>query len=351
MKVLTLIGTRPELIRLCLIIPKLDEVCEQILVHTGQNYDHNLNDIFMEQLHIREPDYKLGATGTFAEQLATTMVMLERVIEKEKPDAFLVLGDTNSSLGAIMAKRHGVKVFHMEAGNRCYDDKVPEEVNRRIIDHTSDVLLPYTERSRQNLLAEGIPGQRIYVTGNPIREVIDHFTNDIAQSETRDYPYYLVTLHRAENVDNPKRLTKFVEAINKLDLPVVWSVHPRTRKQLKGHKVAKHVELVEPLGFFEFVSLQKSAYCVLTDSGTVQEECAILDVPVVTLRDSTERPETIEAGSNFIAGCELERIKLGIKLAVQNRTHLVPEEYMVKNVSDVIIKIVLEYWVCGQENQ
>lgn len=344
MKVITMIGCRPELIRLCLIIPKLDKVCKQILVHTGQNYDPNLNGIFMEQLNIREPDYKLGATGTFAEQLATIMVMLEKVIEKEMPDAFLVLGDTNSSLGAIMAKRHGIRVFHMEAGNRCYDDKVPEEVNRRIIDHTSDILLPYTERSRQNLLAEGMPGQRIYVTGNPILEVLTAFKEDIDKVEVKQGEYYLVTLHRAENVDNPERLAKFIQAINGLDLPVIWSVHPRTRKQLKDHEVAEHVELVEPLGLFEFVSLQKNAYCVLTDSGTVQEECAILDVPVVTLRDSTERPETIEAGSNFIAGCDPEKIQLGVWLATHNRTHLVPEEYMVKNVSDTVVRIVLGHW-------
>lgn len=344
MKVLTILGTRPEIIRLSLIIPKLDQTCEHTLVHTRQNFSPQLNDVFMDQLAIREPDYYLYAAGSFGEQVATLMEELEDVIEVEKPDAFLVLGDTNSSLGAIMAKRNGIKVFHMEAGNRCYDDRVPEEVNRRIIDHCSDILLPYTERSRQNLLAEGVEGKRIYVTGNPIKEVLDHFKPQIDKVKRRKSPYYLVTLHRAENVDSPERLAKFVEAFNDLDLPVFWSVHPRTRAQLKGYDIAKHVELSEPLGLFEFVSLQQNAYCVLTDSGTVQEECAILGVPVVTLRDTTERPETIEAGSNFISGCEPDKIKLGIKLATNNRTYKVPPEYMEDNVSDKIVKIVTGYY-------
>lgn len=340
MKVLTIAGTRPEWIRLSLIIPKLDKLCDQILVDTGQNYDTNLRDIFFKELNIRKPNYELEATGTFGEQISNILVELEEIIADERPDAFLVLGDTNSSLGAIMAKRMGIRVFHMEAGNRCYDDRVPEEVNRRIIDHSSDILMPYTERSRQNLLDEGIHSSRIFVTGNPIKEVLDHFP-DTRKKVKGDY--YLVTLHRQENVDNPERLVKFVQAFSQLDKPVKWSVHPRTRKQLGDRIMPKNIEVLEPLGFKEFISLERSAYCVLTDSGTVQEECCIFGVPCVTLRDSTERPETVEVGSNFISGCEPESILQGIKTVVGTKW-TPPPEYLVDNVSDTVCKIVLGYW-------
>lgn len=231
----------------------------------------------------------------------------------------------------------------MEAGNRCYDDRVPEEVNRRLIDHASDILLPYTERSRQNLLAEGIHSSRIYVTGNPIKEVIDNFAEKINETPPREGEYYLVTLHRSENVDNPERIKSFVEAFNKLDKPVIWSVHPHTRLRLK-EKIGKHITLSEPLGFFEFIRLEIGAYCVLTDSGTVQEECSIFGKPVVTLRDSTERPETIESGSNFISGCEPKDILRGIKVVTSPSAKKAPEEYFVRDVSDTIVKIVLSYW-------
>lgn len=346
-----MLGTRPEIIRLSRIIPKLDKLCDHVIVHTGQNYDWNLNDIFMQELGIREPKYKLEAKGTLGQQLSILLPALEAIIETEQPDALLVLGDTNSSLGAIMAKRAGIKVFHMEAGNRCYDDRVPEEVNRRIIDHSSDILMPYTERSRANLLAEGILGERIYVTGNPIKEVLSYYAQDILASKALiNYrvnadSYYLVTLHRAENVDNPARLEKFVGALNRLDKPVIWSVHPRTATKLADFKLGRHIKTVEPLGLFDFVNLEKNAYCVLTDSGTVQEECAIFGIPVVTLRDSTERPETIESGSNFISGSNPDRVLLGIDLVTQKGAKQVPSEYMVENVSDTVVKIVLGYYV------
>lgn len=338
---MTLAGTRPEWVRLCIIIKKLDKYVNHILVDTEQNYDNNLRNIFFEELDIREPDYSLGASGSVGNQIAILMVKLEEIINKEKPDAFLVLGDTNSSLGAIIAKRMGVRVFHMEAGNRCFDDKVPEEVNRRIIDHSSDILLPYTERSRQNLLDEGIHSSKIYVTGNPIREVLTYFNN-----KTRDFSgkdYYLVTLHRQENVDNPERLKRFVDIFSSLDKNIIWPVHPRTRAQIDFY-IRSNVKLVSPQGFFEFVGLEKSAHCVLTDSGTVQEECTILGVPVVTLRNTTERSETIESGSNFISGCDEDSIKLGIELATQERTRQIPSEYGVENVSDTIINIVTGFY-------
>jgi len=357
MKLVTILGTRPELIRLCLIVKKLDKVCNQILVHTGQNYDVNLNDIFIKQLGIRKMDYYLGAKGTFGEQMGTIMAGMEKIFAKEKPDAFLVLGDTNSSLGAIIAKRMQIPVFHMEAGNRCYDDRVPEETNRRLIDHNSDILLPYTERSRANLLKEGIEGNRIYVTGNPIKEVLDNFAPEIDGSDIMKKfkvgpgKFFLATLHRAENVDDPKRLLKFLEAFNtiatKYKMPIIWSVHPHTAKSLKAskYKLDKNVIITKPLGFFEFVNLEKNAYCALSDSGTVQEECCIFHIPTVTLRDTTERPETIEVGSNFISGCEPEAILRGVKtVTLKKGDWIPPKEYLVDNVSDIILKIVLSYW-------
>jgi UDP-N-acetylglucosamine 2-epimerase (non-hydrolysing) len=300
MKVMTILGTRPEIIRLCRIVEKLDAVCDQVIVHTGQNYDYTLDKIFFEQLGVRKPDYYLGARGTFGEQIGTILAESERIMLKEKPDKFLVLGDTNSSLAAVMAKRLAIPVYHMEAGNRCYDDRVPEEVNRRIIDHSSDVLLPYTERSRANLIREGIPGERIYVTGNPINEVIKHYEKQINRSTAlktmglKAGQYFLVTMHRAENVDVKERLESLLKALDaigkKYAQPVVVSLHPRTKKQIEksGLKIkSKNVRLLEPFGFFDFVALEKNARGVISDSGTVQEECCIFRVPNLTIRDTT----------------------------------------------------------------
>lgn len=354
MKVVSIAGTRPEWVRLSLILAKLDNYCDHVIVDTGQNYDANLRDVFFKELNIRKPNYNLNATGSFGEQISKIMVPLEAILIKEKPDAFLVLGDTNSSLGAIMAKRLGIRVFHMEAGNRCYDEKVPEETNRRLVDRSSDILLPYTERSRTNLLSEGIHQKNIYVTGNPIAEVLDHFWESIGASKALDtfsvdpQRYLLVTLHRSENIDNPYRLSKFLDALNmvveKYEMPIIWSVHPHTGKRLKGHVIDPRIKLTEPLGLFDFVRLEKNAYCVLTDSGTVQEECCLFAVPVVTLRDTTERPETIEAGSNFVSGCEPEAVLRGIDLATTSGQWVAPPEYLVSNVSDKICKIVLGYY-------
>ena len=358
MKVLTILGTRPELIRLSLIVNKLDKFCNQILVYTGQNYDVNLSDIFIKQLGYRKMDYYLGAKGSFGEQIAVILPKLEKIIAKEKPDAFLVLGDTNSSLGAIMAKRAGVRVFHMEAGNRCYDDRVPEENNRRIIDSQSDILLPYSERSRTNLIAEGYPGRRIYVTGNPMKEVLDHFMLQIDESGVlkkfglKEKKYFLMTLHRAENVDIKERLAKFVEAFNKIQdkykLPMIWSVHPHTKRELAKHtslKLKKGIKIMKPMGFFEFNKLQKNAFCVLSDSGTAPEECSLFGVSVVVLRDAIERPETFDVGSVFVSGCEPEAILRGIRAATKSENNwIAPADYCKVNVSDTIIRIILSYW-------
>jgi UDP-N-acetylglucosamine 2-epimerase (non-hydrolysing) len=359
MKIMTIIGTRPEIIRLCLIIKKLDKYADQVLVHTGQNYDFNLNDIFMEQLDVRKPDYFLGAKGSFGEQIGIILKNIEEIMIKEKPDRFLVLGDTNSSLAAIMAKRLGIKVFHMEAGNRCHDERVPEEVNRKIIDNCSHILLPYTERSRQNLLAEGISSENIYVTGNPIKEVLDNFMPQIDESnileklKIQEKNYFLVTLHRQENVDIEERLTSFIKTFNKIATkykkPIIWSVHPRTSKRikdLKNIKINPLIVLSEPLGLFDFVNLEKNAFCLLSDSGTVQEEGAILNVPNVTLRDTTERPETVEVGSNFLAGCDEKKIMNGIEIVTNSKSNWqTPPEYLVEDVSNRVLKIVTGFWL------
>jgi UDP-N-acetylglucosamine 2-epimerase (non-hydrolysing) len=353
-KVVTILGTRPELIRLSLVLEKLDRLCDRhVVVHTGQNYDDRLRDVFFRELGLRAPDHHLGARGSFGEQVGTILSGLERVLAAERPDRFLVLGDTNSSLGAIVAKRLGVAVYHMEAGNRCYDDRVPEEVNRRIIDHCSDVLLPYTERSRANLLREGIPGERVYVTGNPIYEVIHHYERQIeASSVLRQLDleagrYFVVTVHRAENVDVEWRLRSLTAAFARLaaefDLPVIVSTHPRTRSRLDvlGAMEAGRVRYLPPFGFFDFLALERQAHCVLTDSGTVQEECAILGVANVTIRDVTERPETIECGSNVLSGADADDVVRCVRtaLSVHGRWSA-PPEYLVENVSDTVVKIV-----------
>jgi len=354
-RVLTILGTRPEIIRLSRIISKLDAVSEHRIIHTGQNYDPNLDRIFFEELSVRQPDFNLGARGTFGEQMGTILAGVEKIVAKFRPDRFLVLGDTNSSLGAIIVKREGVPVYHMEAGNRCYDDRVPEEVNRRIIDHSSDVLLPYTERSRQNLLAEGIPGWRIFVTGNPIYEVLKHYEVSIEAStvldrlELQPHRYFLVTMHRAENVDVEDRLRTFVEAFHQLhsdySYPVVVSTHPLTRKRMAALGISSSsgadVRFMEPFGFFDFVKLEKNAFCLLSDSGTVQEEATILGIPNVTIRDATERPETLECGSNMLTGAVLNSIIFAVKEATQApQPWLPPTEYVRANVSTTVLRIL-----------
>jgi len=357
MKILTVLGTRPEIIRLSRVIERLDAVCDHVLVHTGQNYDPNLNEIFFRELGVRTPNVYLEAKGNFGGQLSIILSRIEEVILEEKPDKFLVLGDTNSALGAIIAKRFGIPVYHMEAGNRCYDDRVPEEVNRRIIDHCSDVLMPYTERSRQNLLREGIQGQRIYVTGNPILEVIHHYQDQIQSSRVlndfglQPQKYFLVTMHRAENVDLEERLRELTLALDhiqrKYSVPVVVSTHPRTRARMESFGVITsnaNIMYLQPFGFFDFISLEQQAACVLSDSGTVQEECAIFKVPNVTLRDVTERPETIECGSNILSGVNAESITRCVDLVLGRKGQwYVPPEYLVEDVSDTVVKILHGY--------
>jgi UDP-N-acetylglucosamine 2-epimerase (non-hydrolysing) len=356
---MTILGTRPEVIRLCRVISKLDERCDHVLVHTGQNYDRGLNGIFFEELGVRRPDHSLGVSGgSLGGQIGQILERSEAVITEERPERVLILGDTNSCLSAIMAKRMGIPVYHMEAGNRCFDDRVPEEVNRRIVDHTCDVHLPYTERSRANLLAEGLPSRDIYVIGNPIGEVIKHYQREIDDSSIMERlgleraGYFLVTLHRAENVDDLDRLGRLIAALERVShihaLPVIISTHPRTADRLKAAGISMEgkagLSFLPPFGFFDFVSLERAARCVLTDSGTAQEECCILGVPSVTLRDTTERPETVECGSNLLAGSEPDDIARAVQIALELPPDWIPPpEYLIDNVSDKVVRLLLSF--------
>jgi len=356
LKILTVLGTRPEIIRLSRLIQTLDEECDHVLADTGQNYDDRLSGLFFRELQVRRPDVSLGACSShFAEQVGEILCGIESVLREHRPDRVLILGDTNSGLSAIVARRFDVPVYHMEAGNRCYDFRVPEEANRRIIDHLSSVLMPYTNRSRENLLREGIPSQDIYVTGNPIYEVLRGFEGEIRSSDVLsrlgvgEKQFFLVTMHRAENVDIEERLRGVLEALTVLHeryrLPIICSLHPRTKSMAAKFGVSfdrPGVIALEPFGFFDFVRLEQSAFCVISDSGTVQEETCILRVPNVTIRDVTERPETVECGSNVLAGCDARRIVEMIRLVTSRTPHWqVPPEYLTPNVSSTVAGILL----------
>ena len=356
-KILTIIGTRPEIIRLSKIIPKLDKFYQNIIVHTGQNFDYELDKIFLKELKVRKPNYYLNARGTFAKQISTIIKKLEIIIHKEKPSKFLVLGDTNSSVGAIVASRMGVKVYHMEAGNRCFSKKSPEEVNRKIIDHTSDVLLPYTKGSKKNLIKEGIKNKNIIVTGNPINEVILSFKNQINFSNVlnklrlRKNDFFLLTLHRQENVDDLKvfknLLYCLVNIVQNYDKKIIWPIHPRSKKMLnslKNLKLDKRIILSKPMGFFDFVKLEKNCFMTITDSGTVQEESNLFKKPCLIIRNYTERPETIEAGGARLVGNNKKKIINSIDYFNKKKLRIKKiKEYEVKNVSSKILKILKSF--------
>jgi UDP-N-acetylglucosamine 2-epimerase (non-hydrolysing) len=358
MKIATVFGTRPEIIRLSEVIRRLDPFCEHRLIHTGQNYDPVLSDVFFSDLQLRQPDVHLGIEASgFADQVGQIFSKVGAVFEREKPDRVLILGDTNSGLAALVAARMRIPVFHMEAGNRCYDDRVPEEVNRRVIDHSSAILLPYTQRSKENLVREGIERDRIYVTGNPIFEVMEAHRDRIGQSGVlarlglEKSAYVLVTLHRAENVDDSSRLAQFLAGLSSVAddqaCPVVVSVHPRTAAKLKQFGLtpdSSRVVLLEAMGFLDFMQLERHARLVLSDSGTVQEECAILRVPNVTLRDVTERPETIECGSNILSGAATQDVLRAVRVALAGPADWIPPaEYTARNVSSTVARILLGY--------
>jgi UDP-N-acetylglucosamine 2-epimerase (non-hydrolysing) len=357
-KVMTLFGTRPEIIRLSVTIKHLDLFCEQVLIHTGQNYDENLSEVFFRELDLRQPDLYLGVRAVdFAAQVGQIIVRSGEVLAKIRPDRLLILGDTNSGLAAMVAARMGIPVYHMEAGNRCYDDRVPEEINRRIIDHCSTVLMPYTHRSKENLLREGIERQRIFVIGNPIYEVLSTYASQIEASDVlgrldvRPHEYFLVTMHRAENVDDPARLERLLQGLalvaDVYQQPMVVSLHPRTADKMRKFGLdpqSGRVRLLTPLGFFDFVKLERNAHCVLSDSGTVQEECCIFGAPNVTIRDVTERAETIECGSNILTGSDPKAILRAVEVVLNSACDWVsPAEYVEQHVSVAVAKIVLGY--------
>lgn len=357
MKIITILGTRPEIIRLSLIIRKLDEFADRhMLIHTGQNFTHSLSDVFFQEMQLRQPDVILQTKQqTLGGQLSTLFTELEPILMRERPDKVLVLGDTNSALSSILAERMGIPVIHMEAGNRCYDLNVPEEKNRKVIDAISSINMPYTRQSKENLLREGIPPQRIIVSGNPIYEVLEYYGARIADSriletlQLKKRQYFLVTAHRAENVDRPEHLEQIVKGLNLIaeafQMRMICSLHPRTKSQLSKYpslKINPLVELLEPFGFFDFVQLEKQALCVLTDSGTVQEECCIFQVPTVTIRNSTERPETIDCGSNVVAGLQAEQILEAVKVMMKHPAGWrCPEGYLDPDVSTKVVTFLL----------
>lgn len=358
MKIMTVLGTRPEIIRLSIVIELLDRLVDHVVVHTGQNFDDRLDGLFFRDLGVRDPDVNLRVRGNgFGEQAGQILAGVEKTLREHRPDRLLILGDTNSGLSAIVARRLGIPVYHMEAGNRCYDDRVPEEVNRRIIDHASTILLPYTNRSRENLLREGFPNNRVIVTGNPIKQVIDRHSDRIAASTAlADHTvdagkFFLVTMHRAENVDREDTLRNLVAALRKLHelhgFPVICSFHPRTSSTVKRFGVditGEGLRFVEPLGFFDFIKLEQSAFCVLSDSGTVQEEACLFGTPNVTIREVTERPETVECGSNFLAGSDPEAIARAVALVRGSpRTWTPPAEYLEPLVAETVARIVTSF--------
>jgi len=359
MKIMTVLGTRPEVIRLSRVVPLLDaHAGSHVLVHTGQNYDERLNGLFFSELGVRAPDVTLDVRGSgFGEQAGQILARVEPVLLEHRPDRLLILGDTNSGLTAIVARRLGIPVYHMEAGNRCYDDRVPEEVNRRVIDHCSTVLMPYTAHSRDNLVAEGIEGRRIFVIGNPIHQVLMHYGAHIDASTVMSSlglearRFFLVTMHRAENVDRVDTLHNLVDALallhREFGFPVICSFHPRTRAKVNqfGLDVARAgVRFLEPLGFFDFVSLERSAFCTLSDSGTVQEETCIFGVPNVTIREVTERPETVDCGSNVLSGSSPSDILCAVHLVTSHSTAWNPPvEYTAPVVAETVVRILTSF--------
>lgn len=361
LKVMTVVGTRPELIRLSRVIARLDETVDHVLVHTGQNYDYTLNEVFFSDLGIRKPDHMLGVdTSSLGAVLGGTLVAVEQVIREEQPDALLVLGDTNSCIAALMARRMKVPVYHMEAGNRCFDLNVPEETNRRMVDHVSDFNLVYTEHARRNLLAEGLHPRRILKTGSPMREVLDTYRDQILASDVLDRfgltegGYFLVSAHREENVDSPERLRMLLDCLTAVhaayDMPVFVSTHPRTRKRLESlpdWAEPEGITFSEPLGFHDYNKLQLSAACCLSDSGTIAEESSILGFPAVTLRDSIERPEALDTGAIMMTGLDRDDVvaAVGVAMAAGYRrdgvSDLTPDDYLIDNASERTVRFIM----------
>lgn len=360
LKLVTVLGTRPEIIRLSATIKKCDEYFDHILVHTGQNWDYTLNQVFFKDLELREPDYYLDSVGeTLGATIGNVISKSYELLLKEKPDAFLVLGDTNSALSAIAAKRLKIPIFHMEAGNRCFDQNVPEEINRKIVDHIADINMPYAEHWRRYLIAEGIRKDYIFVTGSPMAEVLDQYSEKINNSNVLDElklekdRYILVSAHREENIDNEKNFLSLMTAINnvaeKYQMPVIYSTHPRSLDRIKkrGFKLHKLVKNLKPFGFLDYNKLQLNAFCVLSDSGTLSEESAILGFNGILIRTSTERPEVLDKGTIVLGGIKSkdieQAIELSRKMKENNEPRLLAIDYHDKNVSVKVVKIIQSY--------
>lgn len=360
MKVMTIVGTRPEIIRLSEVIKACDRYFNHILVHTGQNWDYTLNQVFFEEFQLREPDYYLDAAGEhLGETMGNIIAKSYEVLGKEKPDALLILGDTNSALSAISAKRLKVPIFHMEAGNRCFDQNVPEEINRKIVDHISDINLPYTEHSRRYLLSEGIRKEHIFVTGSPMTEVLHKNMDKIENSkvleelELEKEKYILVSAHREENIDNEENFFSLMNALNNIaetyQLPIIYSTHPRSWKKIeeRGFKFHPLIRQLKPFGFFDYNKLQLNSFCVLSDSGTLSEESAILGFPGVLIRTSTERPEVLDKGTVVIGGITEKDIVQAVELSRaiwENKEEtVIANDYVDKNVSVKVVKIIQSY--------
>ena len=361
-KVMTVVGTRPELIKLCRVIHELDQHTRHILVHSGQNYDYELNEIFFQQLEIRKPDYFLDAAGeNAAKTIGNVIARTDEILAKEKPDAFLILGDTNSGLSAIAAKRRKIPIFHMEAGNRCFDERVPEEINRRIIDHISDINLTYTEHARRYLLAEGIRPETIMKTGSPMKEVLAHYRPGIDASDILERmkvvpgSYFVVSAHREENVDSEINFSDLLKSLDRIaghfDKKIIFSTHPRTQKRLAtaGKKQGtRRIHFLKPLGFLDYVKLQMHAFCVISDSGTITEESSILNFPAVMIRQAHERPEGMDEGTLVMCGLKPERVIESIHVVTSSfseSTHLfkIVGDYDTENVSKKVLRIILSY--------
>ena len=360
LKVMTIVGTRPEIIRLSRTMALLDKHLNQIIVHTGQNYDYELNEIFWEELELRKPDHFLEVeTTSLGSAVGDIIRKSEIVLKQEQPDAILVLGDTNSCLAAYMAKRMHIPIFHMEAGNRCFDENVPEETNRRIIDHIADFNLVYTEHARRHLLSEGLPHRRIYLTGSPMKEVLDYYKPKIDTSKAltklniKPKQYFLISTHREENVDNSKNLKDILNILNHLadvyKLPIIVSTHPRARKRIEAQKEFKAnslIKFMKPFGFIDYVHLQQNAKCVISDSGTISEESSILSFPAISLRKSMERPEAQDAGTIILTGFDLDVVRSSIETLItefsNNYKYLkIADDYIIDNTSWRVLKLIL----------
>lgn len=361
LKVTTVVGTRPEIIRLSRVIARLDEHCDHVLVHTGQNYDYELNQVFFDDLGIRKPDHFLGSAGaTPAQTIGNVVIAVDGVLETERPNALLVLGDTNSCLAVIPAKRRRIPIFHMEAGNRCFDQRVPEETNRRIVDHTADVNLTYSSIAREYLLREGLPPDLVIKTGSPMAEVLAHYRPRIEASDVLErlglaaQGYFVVSAHREENIDSPRSFARLAEVLDAVaaehGLPVIVSTHPRTQKRVTASGTSFHplVRLLKPLGFHDYVRLQTGARAVLSDSGTINEESSILNFPALNLREAHERPEGMEEAAVMMVGLSAERVRQGLAILAgqprgAERGLRQVADYAMPNVSDKVLRIILSY--------